>query len=387
MPIKYTETHRLYSDADRASAHVVLHLQGVDLPAAQLFVSRMSDVAGGFVRSYVSALPDGVLLPQTSGPCVHYDPEGVASPNGDGEAGEHQGEAPVCAYPSERGLCPHLDNPEILCPVKDSLYAMHEVARMRGVCEAEQDADMAAVAPSQTYETAAPEWVEPEPDEAAPYEVPRSDYVLAPEPAPADPQPLDNNEVGPEPEAQDQDPNAIRVIQIPPRAKRKDAWSEDELWVVARATTLPDAIGAYRAAYPDSARTDGAIKAQWRKLRGPDRETSPVTATPAPDFIGDLAPVTQCEEPPEGITYGDAPEHPPEAEVAAAFDKEDLTRHPWIGMRVRILDPPDLLNKTGVVHRCNSDPREMLVALDDAPDRIWLPPESLLLIGAGRRSP
>ncbi len=39
---------------------------------------------------------------------------------------------------------------------------------MRDECEAEQDeqdADMAAVAPSQTYETAAPEWVEPAPEE------------------------------------------------------------------------------------------------------------------------------------------------------------------------------------------------------------------------------
>ena len=259
MPIKYTETHRLYSDADRASAHVVLHLQGADLPAAQLFVSRMSDVAGGFVRSYVSALPDGVLLPQTSGPCVHYDPEGVASPNGDGEAGEHQGEAPVCAYPSERGLCPHLDNPEILCPVKDSLYAMREVARMRDAREAEQDeqdADMAAVAPSQTYETAAPEWVEPEPEEAPVYTTPARPKGRAP-------------------------------------AHVKE-WTAEEDAAIRPATTAAESVPLYRSAVPDSGRSDVAIRTQWYKKVRPGLCEA---RDPLPDFVGDVVPVTQCEEP------------------------------------------------------------------------------------------
>ena len=70
-----------------------------------------------------------ILRPQTSGPCVHCE-DGVPY---------------TCAYPYGDGRCPHLDNPEILCPVKDACYAMHEVARMRGECEqeqGEQDADM-----------------------------------------------------------------------------------------------------------------------------------------------------------------------------------------------------------------------------------------------------
>ena len=94
-----------------------------------------------------------IVRPQTSGPCVHYGPYG-------------------CEVPREDGQCPHLDNPEILCPVKDACYAMRDVARLREACEVEQDeqdADMADVAPSQTYETAAPEWVEPEPDDGAPH--------------------------------------------------------------------------------------------------------------------------------------------------------------------------------------------------------------------------
>ena len=75
-----------------------------------------------------------ILRPQTSGPCVHYD-----------ERSEHAADADPCTYPYGDGVCPHLDNPEILCPVKDACYAMHEVARMRGECEqeqGEQDADM-----------------------------------------------------------------------------------------------------------------------------------------------------------------------------------------------------------------------------------------------------
>jgi len=78
-----------------------------------------------------------ILRPQTSGPCVHYGPYG-------------------CEVPRDDGQCPHLDNPDVLCPVKDACYAMHEVARMRDACEAEQghrDADAATGEP--VYETAA----------------------------------------------------------------------------------------------------------------------------------------------------------------------------------------------------------------------------------------
>ena len=69
-----------------------------------------------------------ILRPQTSGPCVHYD-----------EQTEYAAEAYPCTYPYGDGMCPHLDNPDIICPVKDACYAMSEVARMRDVCEAEQD--------------------------------------------------------------------------------------------------------------------------------------------------------------------------------------------------------------------------------------------------------
>jgi len=89
-----------------------------------------------------------IVRPQTSGPCVHYD-----------EWSEHAADTDPCTYPYGDGVCPHLDNPDVLCPVKDACYAMSEVARMRDVCEAEQDeqdADMTAREP--VYETSAPEW-------------------------------------------------------------------------------------------------------------------------------------------------------------------------------------------------------------------------------------
>ena len=69
-----------------------------------------------------------ILRPQTSGPCVHYD-----------ERSEHAADADPCTYPYGDGTCPHLDNPEILCPVKDACSAMQEIARMRDACEAEQE--------------------------------------------------------------------------------------------------------------------------------------------------------------------------------------------------------------------------------------------------------
>ncbi len=42
-----------------------------------------------------------------SGPCMHYGLYG-------------------CEVPRDDGQCPHLDNPDVLCPVKDACYAMCE---------------------------------------------------------------------------------------------------------------------------------------------------------------------------------------------------------------------------------------------------------------------
>ena len=96
-----------------------------------------------------------IILPQTSGPCVHCE-----------DSTPYR-----CTYPYGDGRCPHLDNPAILCPVKDACAAMHEVARMRDACETEQeerDADIAAQ--DAVYETETPEFIEPTPEEEPVYE-------------------------------------------------------------------------------------------------------------------------------------------------------------------------------------------------------------------------
>ena len=250
--------------------------------------------------------------PQTSGPCVHYD-----------ERSEHAADTDPCTYPYGDGVCPHLDNPEILCPVKDACYAMSEVARMRDECEQEQggqDADMTAREP--VYETAAPEWVEPEPDDGAPhtYTVPVHEEEPPQDGAP---------------------PYAIR---LPTPAKRKNAWTEDENWTVARADTWTEAIEVYRAAYPDSSRTDKAIRSRWEKLHTECR--IPL----APDFAGDQVPVTQCDEDPVFVVP-----HP--------------TFRP--GDRVRIKHALHR-GQTGKIERYFPATENYLVAIDGLPDRIIL---------------
>ena len=188
-----------------------------------------------------------ILRPQTSGPCVHYD-----------ERSEHAADTDPCTYPYGDGSCPHLDNPEILCPVKDACYAMHEVARMRGECEqeqGEQDADMAAVTPSQTYETAAPEWVEPEPD----------DGVLHTYTVPATRKPTNPN-----------------------------AWSDEEIEVIRRAQSAAEAERLYSETYGIWKRSRSAVTTRWYKLRAAGGLIAPA---PTPDFVGDTTPVTQCGVP------------------------------------------------------------------------------------------
>ena len=253
-----------------------------------------------------------IVRPQTSGPCVHYD-----------ERSEHAADADPCTYPYGDGTCPHLDNPDVLCPVKDACYAMRATAPLREACEAEQghrDADMAAREP--VYETAAPEWVEPEPDDGALYA-----YIV----------PVHEEEPP-------QDGAPPYAIHLPPPAKRKDAWTEDENWTVARADTRTEAIEVYRAAYPDSTRTDKAILSRWEKLHRDCRE--PLTL----DTVGDTALVTQCDEEPD-------------------FTVPHPTFRP--GDRVRITHALHR-GQTGKIERHFPATENYLVAIDGMPDMIVL---------------
>jgi hypothetical protein len=171
-----------------------------------------------------------ILRPQTSGPCVHYD-----------ERSEHAADTDPCTYPYGDGVCPYLDNPEILCPVKDACYVMHEVARMRDECEqeqGEQDADMVAREP--VYETAALEWVEPEPDDGAPHT-----YTV---PATRKPHP--------------------------------NAWSDEEEEVIRRARNAKEAVTLYYGAYPQSSRTHAAAQSRWYQLRAAGKLIEPEPEEP-----------------------------------------------------------------------------------------------------------
>jgi len=175
--------------------------------------------------------PTPILLrAQESGPCVHYDPHLKAH----------------CTYPYDRA-CPHLDNPEILCPVKDSCAAMAAILRMQ-------------------YGPA----TEPE----FPALVPEEEHTY--------------------------------TIQLPPEAKRKDAWTEIESWVVAGEGSWEQAIRVYRAKFPDSKRTDKAIKSRWIKLRP---SLKPAPAEPVEDLDPDERDPDQMvsAEPPALMDTGNAP--------------------------------------------------------------------------------
>lgn len=143
MP-KYSETHHLnIDDAGLASVHVAVHLQNVNPQIAHLLVLRVLDAASEVAAVPEQGVPGQVIRPQTSGLCVHYDPDGSAPEDGDGP--DYREDPPLCAYPYPcKDGCPHLDNPEILCPVKDACYA--QVCSLCGYYD-ERSEHVADVAP------------------------------------------------------------------------------------------------------------------------------------------------------------------------------------------------------------------------------------------------
>ena len=308
----------------------------------------------------------------TPGRCRHYDSAGTLTVDGDGPSPRE--DRPLCTYGWE---CPHLDTPDIGCPVTEALSSMREVAQMREACEREQGIP---VIDEQTGEVVC---YTPRPIRGPPPEadaVPRSDYVLTPQgPGP-------DQESVIEPSLTAPDPQARKGV---PRAKE---WNRDEDAAMMGATSPGDAVRMYRAVYPDSDRSDAAIKTRYHtriKKIQPTAEGKVLTSEALPDFAGDQAPITQCEELPEG----DAPAFDAEemddgaAEPAVSSGPRPTGKlHPWIGMRVRVLDPGSgLRGCTGLVRSYNSSRRELLIDLDSS-GTIWIAPESLMLIGAGRAS-
>jgi hypothetical protein len=332
-----------------------------------------------------------ILRPQTSGPCVHYD-----------EQTEYAADAYPCTYPYGDGTCPHLDNPEILCPVKDACYAMHEVARMRGVCGAEQVSGQCVYYDERSeheddveqctypYEGGCPhlddevfcpvkdEWLaeserieqdlawawgddlpefvslaqDPEGrghDLAAEATdtVPRSDYVLAPR----DPQEQVADAEEPEPEfpALEPDDGALHTYTVPATRKptNPNAWSGEEIEVIRRAQSAAEAERLYSETYGIWKRSRSAVTTRWYKLRAAGELIAPA---PTLDFVGDTTPVTQCDEEP-------------------VFTVPHPTYRP--GDRVRIKHALHR-GQTGKIERYFPATENYLVAIDGMPDMIVL---------------
>ena len=319
-----------------------------------------------------------IVRPQESGPCVHIDPADDDDPDVIRALGL------ACRHPD--GTCPHLDDPEILCPLKDACAAMHEVARMReeqviSLCEyydeRSEHADnidpcthpdaceggctyldddgiycpqkeelvwaLGDDTPMFVPLTQDPEGWGTDMVAEAPDTIPRSDYV----PAPEDPGRLHTYVVEPEPEFPEPAPEEEPVYEASPLVDEVhlDArgWTPEEERALRGATTPAEAVALYRAAYPGSSRTDAAIKSRYHQKIRPQRG-----GAPAPDFAGDTVPVTQ-------------------------YDEAALRRPRYkAGDKVRITDPA-LPDYTGTIRRYYAATENYLLTIDGTHDTIRLP--------------
>jgi len=252
-----------------------------------------------------SGRTETLLRPQTSGPCVHIDQADIDDP----EAVQALGVA--CRHPA--GECPHLDD-EVICPVKNTCYAMHEVARMR---EAEQEEqDQAIVAESAAV---------------------------------------------PEPEIT---PKGGRAYEAPPPTHggwpSARGWTPTEEQVMREARTPTEAVSLYRAAYPESPRSDASIKSRYHSRI---RRARRLGAPPAPvvdGAAGELADADVCA--PDGGTIDDT--------------TCDRPHRSLVGQQVRLLGPHDLAGSEGTIRNVCAD--QVLVALNDAPDHVWVSKQDAL---------
>ena len=288
----------------------------------------------------LSTRQPGIVRPQTSGPCVHYD-----------ERSEHAADTDPCTYPYDDGRCPHLDNPAILCPVKDACSAMQEIARMRDACEAEQEEQVCSLCGYYDERSEHVDNIDPctHPDACeggcpyldddgiycpqkeelewawgddiskfvplaqdpegwgtdmvaeAPDTIPRSDYVPAPEdpgrlhtyvvePEPEFPEPAPEEEpvyetAAPEFVEPEPDDGAPHTYTVPATRKptNPNAWSDEEIEVIRRAQSAAEAGRLYVDAFPESNRTAAAVSSRWYKLRAAGELIEPEPEEP--DFI------------------------------------------------------------------------------------------------------
>jgi hypothetical protein len=214
-----------------------------------------------------------IVRPQTSGPCVHIDQADIDDP----EAVQALGVA--CRHPL--GECPHLDD-EVICPVKNTCYAMHEVARTREAYEA----------PPPTHGG----W---------------------------------------------------------PSAR---GWTPTEEQVIHEARTPTEAVSLYRAAYPESPRSDASIKSRYHSRIRARRLAPPV----AGGAVGELADADVCA--PDGGTIDDTTCGRPHRSL--------------VGQQVRLLAPHGLAGSEGTIRNVCAD--QVLVALNGTPDHVWVSKQDAL---------
>jgi len=256
-----------------------------------------------------------IVRPQTSGPCAHYE----------------DGTPYRCTYPYGDGRCPYLDNPEILCPVKDACSAQvcslcgyydersehvdnidpctHPDACKTGCPYLDDDwiycpqKDEWSAASKQAEEDLAWAWGDDIPKfvplaqdpegwgtdmvAEAPDTVPQSDYVLAPEDPQAQAADAGKSEpvyetTAPEWVEPEPDDGALHTYTVPATRKptNPNAWSDEEEEAIRRARNAKEAATLYYGAYPQSSRTHAAVQSRWYQLRAAGKLIEPEPEEP-----------------------------------------------------------------------------------------------------------
>ena len=163
-----------------------------------------------------------------------------------------------------------------------------------------------------------------------------------------------------EPESVEPQPDEAPVYTTPTRPKSRapahvKEWTTEEDAAIRDATTAAESVALYRIAVPDSERSDAAIRARWYKKVRPGLCDA---RDPLPDFVGDVAPVTQCDEDP--VFAVPRPAYRP-------------------GDRVRITHALHR-GQTGKIERYSPATENYLVAIDGMPDMVWLSEDYLEVV-------
>jgi len=127
---------------------------------------------------------------------------------------------------------------------------------------------------------------------------------------------------------------------------RRD-WTPQEDAVLRAAPTAAAAYELYQKQYPHGGRSRSSVKSRWYRVM---RRVEDGDETPYPQDIAPLG--------------------------------TDLC----FGTRVRIVGNGEFAGETGVVKRVNITTNEVLVAIDGAPDLVWMPTYSVVAIDGGDRS-